>query len=258
MSPEEEQKIHQLWDLLVDRPAADSQKTLHLLLSTIAGWAGASQAYWLGAVRVATSVQDPASGWRPRAIQFLHEDEAARYRFSIGSKALETGERSENIIYHTRRAGKFRSYLRSDITGQLSSGVDPYVQREKADSISDTLYVVAPVNRDIEAYFCFHRTDGTTFTTRDRLLASRTLRGLKWFFRQLMIQHGLLLAEKPLTVTERRVMTRLVTKLSEKQIADDLDQKPHTTHQHIKAIYRKFNVNSRAGLLSIWLGQQPG
>ena len=52
-------------------------------------------------------------------------------------------------------------------------------------------------------------------------------------------------------------MRRLLTDWSEKNIADDLGQKLDTTHKHVVSIYRKFNVKSRAGLMSLWLGHGP-
>jgi DNA-binding CsgD family transcriptional regulator len=96
--------------------------------------------------------------------------------------------------------------------------------------------------------------DHPPFSQKELELASYTLRSLNWFHKQLFLSYGLLAAEKPLTPTEKRVMHLLLTELSEKQIADMLQQKVDTTHKHIVNIYRKFNVNSRAALMAIWLG----
>jgi DNA-binding CsgD family transcriptional regulator len=83
-----------------------------------------------------------------------------------------------------------------------------------------------------------------------------TLRGLVWFQRQLMYRHGLSLVEQPLTAMERRVIRHLLSEKSESGIAATLKQSEHTTHSHIKEIYRKFGVKGRAGLTAIWLSRR--
>ena len=79
------------------------------------------------------------------------------------------------------------------------------------------------------------------------------LRGVKWFHRQLMLCQGLLLAKTPLTAVEQKIVSRLLTDKSEKEIAHELGQSFHTTHWYVREIYRKFGVNGRAGLMALWL-----
>jgi DNA-binding CsgD family transcriptional regulator len=40
---------------------------------------------------------------------------------------------------------------------------------------------------------------------------------------------------------------------SEKQIAGKLHLSPHTVHGYVKSVYRRFNVCTRAELLSLWV-----
>jgi len=49
-----------------------------------------------------------------------------------------------------------------------------------------------------------------------------------------------------LTKREREVLQGIASGLSEKKLADTLSLSPHTIHTHIKKIYRKLQVNSRA------------
>ena len=49
-----------------------------------------------------------------------------------------------------------------------------------------------------------------------------------------------------LTRREREVLQGVASGLSEKKLADTLSLSPHTIHTHIKKIYRKLQVNSRA------------
>jgi DNA-binding CsgD family transcriptional regulator len=76
------------------------------------------------------------------------------------------------------------------------------------------------------------------------------------FQRQLMFSHGLSLVESPLTPMERRVVQLLLSEKSEKEIAAALKQSAHTTHSHIKQIYRKYGTQGRAGLMGIWLSRR--
>jgi two-component system NarL family response regulator len=49
-----------------------------------------------------------------------------------------------------------------------------------------------------------------------------------------------------LTKREREVLQGIASGFSEKKLADTLSLSPHTIHTHIKKIYRKLQVNSRA------------
>lgn len=60
---------------------------------------------------------------------------------------------------------------------------------------------------------------------------------------------SLLLAR--LSRTERRVLTHLRNRLTEREVAEQIHRSPHTVHVHVKNIYRKLGVSSRAELLSL-------
>jgi DNA-binding CsgD family transcriptional regulator len=72
-----------------------------------------------------------------------------------------------------------------------------------------------------------------------------------------MLDHGLLIARRPLSPMERQIVSFLLTERGEKEIARDLDLTPATTHTYITALYRKFGVSGRAGLTALWLGRSP-
>ena len=110
----------------------------------------------------------------------------------------------------------------------------------------DAVYVAFPVNEDAESYFGLFRATGQPpFTAEERDTLAYALRGIKWFHRQLLLSHGLLVASTPLTPVERRVLQSLMTGLAEKEIAAAQGQSYHTTHEYVSAIFRKFGVNNR-------------
>lgn len=66
-------------------------------------------------------------------------------------------------------------------------------------------------------------------------------------------------ADRPLSHrlsrTERIVLSYLLTKMTERQIAVELQRSPHTVHVHVKNIYRKLNVSSRRQLQGRFRGE---
>jgi len=53
-----------------------------------------------------------------------------------------------------------------------------------------------------------------------------------------------------LTPSQRQVAELLLQGKSEKQVASDLERSPHTVHQHVKAIYTRLSVRSRAEFMA--------
>lgn len=121
----------------------------------------------------------------------------------------------------------------------------------------DPCIVFFPVNEDYESMFNFQRVGvARDFTAAEEAIAAYALRGIKWFHRQFALSHGLLIAESPLSPTQREITRHLLTDRSEKQIADAVGKPLAATHKYITEIFRKFGVNSRAGLMAVWLGQK--
>jgi DNA-binding NarL/FixJ family response regulator len=56
--------------------------------------------------------------------------------------------------------------------------------------------------------------------------------------------------DKPLTDREYDIIVGLVEGLSYKMIADKLDISIDTVRQHIRSVYRKLNVNSKAEVIT--------
>lgn len=68
----------------------------------------------------------------------------------------------------------------------------------------------------------------------------------------------------PLPLTGEPLPPRLADTLhgllagrSEKEIAADLSLSPHTVHDYVKSLYRRFGVQSRAELMAKAIGQRP-
>jgi DNA-binding CsgD family transcriptional regulator len=249
--------IHTLWDELADFDASRSDEALSHLMNGLCVLANAWNITWMGAVRLDESFpNDPAKGWRPGALSFLHSalplDTAVREQ----TEKLEQGNVDENIIRNLDGAGSFRANRLRDLVGP--DWFDSFYYRAYYRGVGhdDAVWVAFPVNKDVESWFGVFRGPGQPpFTESERDRIAYALRGLKWFHRQLMLSHGLLAAKNPLTPAERQVLHLLLTGLSEKLIAEQLGRSYHTTHDWISSIYRKFGVNNRATLMALWLGR---
>ena len=253
-APELQERIHNLWDELAAYEAAESDAALIHLLSAIAGMVDAQNAYWMGAVRMTEDERDPLSGWRPRRIHYLRplDEKFTQQRM----RELNRGTIDELTVAHGRLAGKFRANRMRDLVSAEWFESDTY-KGYVARDVHDSLTVVAPVGASTEAYYGFLRMrSGDPFTEEQRDIASYALRGLTWFHRQVLLAHGLLIAQAPLSPIERRVLSLLLTDKPEKVIAADLSVSPSTVHSYIRDVLRKFGVSGRNGLIALWLGRQ--
>jgi len=65
-------------------------------------------------------------------------------------------------------------------------------------------------------------------------------------------------AAPPLSPTEQRVYTLLLRRMTEQQVADELERSPNTIHVHVRNIYRKMGIRSRRELFDIAANTAPG
>lgn len=253
--------IYALWDELSHFPAAEIDAACLRLMAVLASWLKADNAAWIGAARLVDgtrALRDPLLGWRARSFVFLHPpdaNEAALVKRILADRSDEAGLPTVAAV---KLAGAFRVHRLRDgfVDFEALRKTLHYRAFYEALGVDDRLWVATPLTPDAKSYFVFDkRRTRSRFTAADAKLAGDTLRGLASLQRQLACSHGLSLVEQPLTLTERRVIRCLLTEKSEKEIASALKQSEHTTHSHIKQIYRKFGVNGRAGLMAIWLSR---
>ena len=258
-SPEQSERIYRLWDEGTDGNACQAEAAGFHLMKTVCGWMDADNAFWVGAVRMVRGVaarRDTQHGWRGRVVRHWRKSPEISRQARLAIQTQET-EPAMTTTAITARAGVFRAHRLHDgfvDLAQFRRTAHHRIFYESA-GVSDRMWIVFPVNADAESYFCFDRYRRAKKFSRTELeLAAFVLRGVKWFHRQLMLHHGLPVAGVAFTAAEQKILSLLLTDKSEKEIARELGRSFHTTHRHISEIFRKFGVNSRAGLMALWLG----
>lgn len=257
--------IHQLRDALSDFPAAQSAAALTFLFETVLPLVEAECVMWMILVRLddgELAEADPCHGWRVREL-IAHHPSAGRA--ALVRRVLEHNDGPRlplhlgmTLIALMRGSGRYR-------TARLHGGLvdlaafratEHYRLHYETAGIRDRMWVSCPVSADVESCFIFDNTDAhgqTRFTAASEARAERILRGMRWFHRRLALSRGIVAGQSPCTPAEHRVLRLLLSGQAEKGIADSLGQSTHTTHNHVRAVLKKFRVQSRVELMALWL-----
>jgi DNA-binding CsgD family transcriptional regulator len=245
--------IHTLWDELAEFDAARVEAARNHLLGRICTLIDAQNASWIGAVRLGEPQPgDPVNGWRPRAMRRLHRDPLVERKAREQADMLEAGQVDETTRRNVALAGQYRVNRLADLVAADWFAGDYYRIYYLGVGCRDAIWAGIPINEDAEAYFGFYRDlEHAPFGLAERDIVAYALRGLRWFHRLQMLGEGIGAASAPLTPAERRVLQGLLQGLTEKQIAAANNHSQHTTHDHVKRIFRKYGVSSRSALIAL-------
>jgi DNA-binding CsgD family transcriptional regulator len=262
LDPELSGHIFKIWDRLADFDATQMEKAQLFLMGELKRLVKADDAVWIGVVRMAHGAaarRDHQLGWRGRTVVHLEWTDLKRKVVAAAMKAQEQDGGVPSSIEMAKLAGNFRTLVLREL-----HDMETFVQTEHYKScfipfgITDRLWCVFPVNDDCEvAYILDRGRSRPHFTEQDKQVVATTLRALKWFHRQTMLVHGVVLGDGRLSPRERSLCSRLLGHQAEKEIAESLGLTFSTTRTYIKALYKKFGVKGRAGLMALWLGTPP-
>lgn len=249
--------LYHIGDELADYDAGQPDTSLGHLLSVLSNSVDAQNAVWFAGVRMPEAGPgDPFNGWRPKGRYLLLPFQGQKQMEQLIEARIEAGEVDPTTVRNISFSGRLRANRLCDLVEKDWFESDFYHQMYRQFDLSDAIWAGCPVNQDTEVYIGLYRHIGQpAFSDQDRTTVEDGLRGLKWFHRQQLLSRGLLLADAPLTPMERQVLTGLLDGSAEKVIAASLEQSVHTTHDHVKSIYRKFGVSNRSALMALWLGR---
>lgn len=275
-----------LWHRLACYPASQTQGALRDLQEWIAQSIDADNVIWIGTARVLVDAEadaDPFLGWRLRVRIPLQADPepyqrqlAAYYTSDHYGKLTPTfyqrshaGKREAHIGMTSRAsmagAGTFRVHRLRDTpeSGWLDFAAFRrtlhYRLYYRDAGIVDRLWIGFPVTDSNESFFLIDRIQKPGhprrrhFSAREVKLVGDALRGVAELHRRLLLGQGLLTSDKPLSPMERQILDGLLGGGTEKEIAEGTGQKPATLHKYVTALYARFGVKSRAGLMALWL-----
>jgi DNA-binding CsgD family transcriptional regulator len=252
--PDLQTAIHQLWDELADFDARQTQAASRYLQETLCRLAGVWNARWAAGVRVKEQFgDDPLQGWRLIGPQVLYPMTSAPVDAPFKEMVQQWDRRqmSPSFLLPMRGVGTFRTYaFRREVPAEWFDSAF-YQKTYGSRGVYDAVFIGFPLNPNAESHYGFYSHE--RFTEDQIALFAYALRGIKWFHQRVMLSQGLLVASSPLTPAEQQVVALLLTKATEKQIADQLGLAVSTTHQHVVTLFRKFGVRNRAGLMSLWL-----
>jgi DNA-binding CsgD family transcriptional regulator len=273
-----------LWQRLASFGAAGSERALRELMDWLARELDADNVIWIGAVRAlrgAAATDDPFFGWRLRARESFKPDSDS-YKHLL--KDYYDGHHYGKLTptYYARShagkldhvgmtgraslagAGRFRVHRLRDgwIDFAAFRRTLHYRLYYRDQGIVDRMTIGFPVSEDAESFLLVDREKRQLserrrpFNARDAALAGAAVRGVPELHRRLFLDYGLLVSDKPLGPMERRILHGLLSGGSEKELAAAAGQSHGTLHKYVSALYKRFQVNGRAGLMALWLG--PG
>lgn len=257
--------VYGLWDELDQFPADASDQALAHLAQSLRILLRADNVKWIGAVRVlpgSLAKRDILKGWRlqgsydlvpdpeeyRKLLQCMFQKNPPGPDFQIGLATHAIIANMGTFQVHRMRDGwiPFREFSRSE----------HYQVHYTSLGITARMWISFPLNANAESIFLLDRWGAQPhFSKHNATLAGTILRGIRGFHRRLFLDRGLFIGEKPLSPTFRRIVQKLLTGLSEKEIALSMNQGPTTTHKYVKTIYERFGVHGRAELMALWLGK---
>lgn len=249
--------VYALWDQLAEFSVGDGDAALMHLLGALCAMFGARNALWSVVVRLPSPApSDPLLGWRPRLIRLLHPVAPVAASVQEQFDTLWTSKVDLSQILAVSGDEPFRTRRLFDALPPEWFEGEHYRRHYLAVGHADSMSVRLALNDDVRVHlFIFRDADAPRFSASESTLLGFVMRGLRWFYRQQLLSHGLLIANAPLTPAERRVLLGMLDGHVEKQIAQTLEQSPNTTHFHVKSIYSKFGVRNRSALTALWLGK---
>ncbi|MBL8793927.1 MAG: response regulator transcription factor [Planctomycetia bacterium] len=244
---------------LAELSPIDPDQALRHLLDRLGGLVGCRCGLWVAGQRVdAPAAGDPLLGWRVAA-RLSNEPDPVAEQLTV---AWSRQTRNYVADPHTQAAiqghGHNRAFLRGEVVDDQTWNHSPQVQELlRPIGISDRVQAAITLNPQVEIHVGFDRSQGDRpFGPHERELLRLAVEGLGWFHRRVARLHGLTTAKSTLTERERQVLSALLTGDCEKQIARQLGLTRGAAHQYVVAVFRKFEVRSRAELMARWLGSR--
>lgn len=156
-----------------------------------------------------------------------------------------------------RQRGAVSTYTRRDLMDDRTWYASHHVRevRRKA-GVDDCLYSGMTSGPDHLGCICLSRPWGSRkhFGNREKNIVDLLHPACAWAYRE--EDATAVLDDMPLSPREKQTLWKLLAGRGEKEIAAEMHLSVNTVHHYVKALYRHFNVSSRAELLAKWMERQ--
>jgi hypothetical protein len=234
--------LARVWGELNEIPLADSDEAVRHLLGSLCALTGARESFLAFGMRSEPAAHDPMDGWRwvGKPINFQRSEAHSHLASAWQAENLPSFDKHTQGLVGT--GGRHRAFLRPELVDDAQWRLCQSRELLHVLEIEDRLVGACAVSPRVEIYFVLdrHRHD-EIFSARERDLLLAALGGLQSFGRRLSRSYGVIDA------------SRLLSGLSEKQIADAMGLTSKSLHQYVVALFRNFSVQSRAELMALWL-----
>jgi DNA-binding CsgD family transcriptional regulator len=178
--------------------------------------------------------------------------EAAKSYFK---KAREEGDIDPQVTHSVETAGETRVKLIGDVASPEQWSQHWMSERLKLQGVGERMVGTFTLSDESESYFLVDRPpQAEPFSEDNRRVFFDALISFPRLHHWLFLERGLVSpAKRPLSPREREVLNKLLTAMSEKDIADAMSLSQGTVHNYVSDIYKKFNVQSRYELIQLWL-----
>ncbi len=134
--------------------------------------------------------------------------------------------------------------------------------RKELTLVDDSIYSYFPLSKPglIVGLGMNRAWEDRPFGKRELNLVNLMHDQLAWLYRQFENEDGVGLPvnNRPLSPRLQQTLARLIEGDSEKEVAGKLGLSVYTVHDYVKALYRRFGVNSRAQLIAKCLSDRNG
>jgi DNA-binding CsgD family transcriptional regulator len=156
-----------------------------------------------------------------------------------------------------RRHGQVATFTRRELTDDQTWYSSQHVRevRRKA-GLDDSLYSSLTTGADKVACICLSRRWGSQrrFGNREKNILDLLHPACAWVYHD--ESPKAYLDSLALSPREKQTLWKLLAGRGEKEIAAEMHLSINTVHHYVKALYKHFDVSSRAELLAKWMGRQ--
>ncbi|RAL20923.1 hypothetical protein DL240_14710 [Lujinxingia litoralis] len=197
---------------------------------------------------------EPIQGWTP--IHRYSPPASPEYQKLIGELMRRRSPINElpSSVAIARSAGRLRVLLRPELIGERRWEETPTGELMALLGSGDRMLGGLPLGDTVEVIIGVDRPLGAPeFVEEDRAQLARFFERCGPYLMRILISHGLLPHQNPLTPRERECHELLLDALTESEIAEVMGLTPRSAHQYVARVYQKLGINSRAQLISEWL-----